>query len=128
MAAHEGSDYYSNGEREDDPHVEAMKAQKRLFQLRKKRDERLTAIIKESATAMNHLRARVVAYQQDRRTSEIETVASSVIRIIEAVERRKQIEEQMETLVRQMTSTSQEVEKMMKIGFKGREDDIKKAK
>ncbi|KAM0343884.1 hypothetical protein ACHAPU_008153 [Fusarium lateritium] len=128
MAADDESDYYSNGEGEDDPHVEAMKAQKRLFQLRKKRDERLAAIIKESAAAMNKLRARVVAYQQDRRTTEMETVASSVVRIVEAVERRKQIEEQMETLVHQITGTSQEVEKMMKIGLRGREDDIKKAK
>lgn len=58
----------------------------------------------------------------------METVASSVLKIIEAVERRKQIEEQMETLVFQVTSTTREVEAMMKIGFRGRAEEIKKAK
>ncbi|KAM0440111.1 hypothetical protein ACHAQK_005908 [Fusarium lateritium] len=77
---------------------------------------------------MNKLRARVVAYQQDRQTTEMETVASSVLKIIEAVERRKQIEEQMETLVSQVTSTTREIEAMMEIGFRGRAEEIKKAK
>lgn len=56
----------------------------------------------------------------------METVASSVLKIIKAIERRKQIEEQMETLVSQVTSTIREVEAMMKIGFRGRAEDIKK--
>lgn len=56
----------------------------------------------------------------------METVASSVLKIIEAVERRKQIEEQMETLVSQVTSTTREVEALMKIGFRGRAEGIKK--
>ncbi|KAM0203747.1 hypothetical protein ACHAPI_000746 [Fusarium lateritium] len=77
---------------------------------------------------MNKLRARVVAYQQGRRTTEMETVASSVLKIIEAVERRKQIEEQMETLVSQVTSTTREIEAMMETGFRGRAEEIKKAK
>jgi hypothetical protein len=56
----------------------------------------------------------------------METVASSVLKIIEAVERRKQIEEQMEKLVLQVTSTTREIEEMMRIGFRGRAEDIKK--
>lgn len=49
-------------------------------------------------------------------------------RIIEAVERRKGIEQQMETLVSRLMNKTQEVESMMKIGLRGREDDMKKIK
>ncbi|KAH7256977.1 hypothetical protein BKA59DRAFT_541977 [Fusarium tricinctum] len=125
MAA--GDEYtYSSNEDEDDSHDESIRTQHRLKQIKKKRDKRTSAIVKESSVAMNKLRARVAAYQQDRTNTEMETVASSVLKIIEAVERRKQIEEQMETLVLQVTSTTREIEEMMRIGFRGRAEDIKK--
>ncbi|KAH6961128.1 hypothetical protein DER45DRAFT_593192 [Fusarium avenaceum] len=117
---------YSSNEDEVDSHDESINTQHRLRQIKKKRDERTSAIVKESSVAMNKLRARVAAYQQNRTNTEMETVASSVLKIIKAIERRKQIEEQMETLVSQVTSTIREVEAIMKIGFRGRAEDIKK--
>jgi redox-regulated HSP33 family molecular chaperone len=58
----------------------------------------------------------------------VRAVAISVTRIIEAVERRKGIEQQMETLVSRLINKTQEVESMMKTGLRGREDDVKKTK
>ncbi|KAM0216781.1 hypothetical protein ACHAPA_006316 [Fusarium lateritium] len=124
MAAGDEYNYSSN----EDSYDESINTQHRLLQIKKKREERTSAIVKESSVIMNKLRARVVAYQQGRRTTEMETVASSVLKIIEAVERRKQIEEQMETLVSQVTSTTREIEAMMETGFRGRAEEIKKAK
>ncbi|KAM0251171.1 hypothetical protein ACHAP5_001768 [Fusarium lateritium] len=124
MAAGDEHNYSSN----DDSHDDTINTQRHLLQIKKKREERTSAIVKEASVTMDKLRVRVVAYQQDRRTAEGETVASSVLKIIEAVERRKKIEEQMETLVSQVTSTTREVEAMMKIGFRGRVEEIKKAK
>ncbi|KAF4455420.1 t-complex protein 1 [Fusarium austroafricanum] len=105
-----------------------LSTQQRIMQLKKERDERMNAIVKESAAELDKLRARVVTYQQDRRKKEVETIAASVLRIIEAVERRKDIEQEMATLVSQVTNTTREVEDMMKIGFRGREEDVKKAR
>lgn len=61
-------------------------------------------------------------------TGRFRAVAISVTRIIEAVERRKGIEQQMETLVSRLINKTQEVESMMKTGLRGREDDVKKTK
>lgn len=58
----------------------------------------------------------------------LEAVASAITRAVEAVERRKDIEQQMATLVDQVTSAAQAIEEMMKVGFKGREDDVKKSR
>lgn len=55
-----------------------------------------------------------------------EVVASAVTKLIEAVERRREIEQQMETLVNQVTAATEALEEMMRIGIKGREDDVKK--
>ena len=53
-------------------------------------------------------------------------VASAVTKLVEAVERRREIEQQMETLVNQVTATTEALEEMMRIGIKGRVDDVKK--
>ncbi|KAM0564277.1 hypothetical protein ACHAPJ_000487 [Fusarium lateritium] len=126
MAADDESNYSSN--EDDDPSLLAMQAQQRLFQLKKERDERMNAVVKESAAAMDKLRARVVKYQEERRTKKTDALAASVTQIIEAVERRRDIEQQMETLVFQVNSTTQEIEEMMKTGFLGREKDVKQAR
>ncbi|KAF5616617.1 t-complex 1 [Fusarium sp. NRRL 52700] len=125
MAAGDESNYSSN---EDDNPNFAARTQGRLLQLKKGRDERMNAIVQESATGMDKLRTSVARFQQDRRTREVRGVAISVIRIIEAVERRKGIEQQMETLVSRLVNKTREVESMMKIGLRGREDDMKKTK
>ncbi|KAG5749902.1 hypothetical protein H9Q69_008874 [Fusarium xylarioides] len=125
MAASDESNYSSN---EDDNPNFAAKAQGRLLQLKKGRDERMNAIVQESATEMDKLRTSIARFQQDRRTKEVRAVAISVTRIIKAVERRKGIEQQMETLVSRLVNKTQEVESMMKIGIRGREDDMRKAK
>ncbi|KAL4730516.1 hypothetical protein ACLX1H_002552 [Fusarium chlamydosporum] len=100
----------------------------RLKQLKDERDESMKAIVEETAAEMADLRSRAVAFQQDRRTTELEAVASAITRAVEAVERRKDIEQQMATLVDQVTSAAQAIEEMMKVGFKGREDDVKKSR
>ncbi|KAF5668828.1 t-complex 1 [Fusarium circinatum] len=125
MAASDESNYSSN--EGDNPNF-AAKAQGRLLQLKKGRDERMNAIVQESATEMDKLRTSIARFQQDRRAKEVRAVAISVTRIIEAVERRKGIEQQMETLVSRLMNKTQEVESMMKIGLRGREDDMKKTK
>ncbi|CCT62380.1 uncharacterized protein FFUJ_01073 [Fusarium fujikuroi IMI 58289] len=142
MAASDESNYSSN---EDGKPDFAAKAHGRLLQLKKGRDERMNAIVQESATEMDKLRSSIARFQQDRRTKEytiqkslisgiqltigrVRAVAISVTRIMEAVERRKGIEQQMETLVSRLVNKTQEVESMMKIGLRGREDDIKKTK
>ncbi|KAF4441485.1 t-complex 1 [Fusarium acutatum] len=125
MAASDESNYSSN---EDDNPNFAAKAQGRLLELKKGRDERMNAIVQESATEMDKLRTSITRFRQDRRTKEVRAVAISVNRIIEAVECRKGIEQQMETLVSRLVNKTQEVESMMKIGLRGREDDMQKAK
>lgn len=50
------------------------------------------------------------------------------MKIVEAVERRKEIEQRMETLVSKANSTTREVEDMMKAGFRGREKEMKQAR
>ncbi|KAF4498407.1 t-complex 1 [Fusarium agapanthi] len=125
MAASDESNYSSN---EDDNPNFAAKAQGRLLQLKKGRNERMNAIVQESATEMDKLRTSIARFQQDRRVKEVRAVTISVTRIIEAVERRKGIEQQMETLVSRLMDKTQEVESMMKIGLRGREDDMKKTK
>ncbi|KAJ4271912.1 hypothetical protein NW762_000621 [Fusarium torreyae] len=125
MAADDESNYSSN--EDDDPSFLAIQAQHRLFELKKERDERMNTVVKESAAAMDKLRARVVKYQEERCTKETDALAASVTQIIEAVERRRGIERQMETLVSQVNSTTHEIEEMMKTGFQGREKDVKRA-
>ncbi|KAF5560823.1 t-complex 1 [Fusarium napiforme] len=125
MAASDESNYSSN---EDNNPNFAAKTQGRLLQLKKRRDERMNAIVQESGTETDKLRTSIARFQQDRRTKEVRAVAISVSRIIEAVERRKGIEQQMETLVSRLINKTQEVESMMKIGLRGREDDMKKTK
>ncbi|CVK95371.1 hypothetical protein FPRO06_00976 [Fusarium proliferatum] len=125
MAASDESNYSSN---EDGKPDFAAKAHGRLLQLKKGRDERMNAIVQESATEMDKLRSSIARFQQDRRTKEVRAVAISVTRIMEVVERRKGIEQQMETLVSRLVNKTQEVESMMKIGLRGREDDMKKTK
>ncbi|KAG9507433.1 hypothetical protein J7337_000985 [Fusarium musae] len=125
MAASDESNYSSN---EDNNANFAAKTQGRLLQLKKGRDERMNAIVQDSATETDKLRTSIARFQQDRRTKEVHSVAISVSRIIEAVERRKGIEQQMDTLVSRLINKTREVESMMKIGLRGREDDMKKIK
>ncbi|RMJ19069.1 hypothetical protein CDV36_001302 [Fusarium kuroshium] len=125
MAADDDSNYSSNDE--NDPSFIAMQAQQRLFQLKRDRDERLGALVEDSTTAMEELRSRVVAYQKERRSKQADVCAASVMKIVEAVERRKEIEQRMEALVSNVNSKAQEVEDMMKAGFRGREKDMKHA-
>ncbi|RSL66775.1 hypothetical protein CEP54_003606 [Fusarium duplospermum] len=126
MAADDDSNYSSNDE--NDPSFIAMQAQQRLFQLKRDRDERLGALVEDSTTAMEELRSRVVAYQKERRSKQADVCAASVMKIVEAVERRKEIEQQMEALVSKVNSKTKEVEDMMKAGFRGREKDMKQAR
>ncbi|RGP62049.1 t-complex 1 [Fusarium longipes] len=118
---------YSRNE-ESDPGVIGIQAQNQLIQLKKERNDRMSEIVQETATEMANLRSRAAAFQQDRRTTELEVVASAVARVMEAIERRKDIEQQMKTLVDQVGSSAQAIEEMMKMGFKGREDDVKKTR
>ncbi|KAJ3470771.1 hypothetical protein MRS44_000870 [Fusarium solani] len=131
MAVDDDSNYSSNDE--NDPSFIAMQAQQRLFQLKRDRDERLGALVEDSATAMEELHNRIVAYQKERRSKQLtgrraDACAASVMKIVEAVERRMEIEQRMETLVSKVNSTTREVEDMMKAGFRGREKDIKQAR
>ncbi|KAL6919340.1 hypothetical protein ACHAPO_009934 [Fusarium lateritium] len=116
------------GNEESDPGVIGFQAQTKLVQLKKERNDRMSEIVQETATEMENLRSRVVAFQQDRHATELEAIASAITRVIEAIERRKAIEQQMETLVDQVASTTQVVEDMMKASFKGREDNARKAR
>ncbi|KAI1044877.1 hypothetical protein LB505_005176 [Fusarium chuoi] len=142
MAASDESNYSSN---EDGKPDFAAKTHGRLLQLKKGRDERMNAIVQESATEMDKLRSSIARFQRDRQTKEyavqqslisgmqltisrVRAVAISVSRIMEAVERRKGIEQRMETLVSRLINKTQEVESMMKIGLRGREDDMRKTK
>ncbi|KAI1022786.1 hypothetical protein LB503_000882 [Fusarium chuoi] len=125
MAASDESNYSSN---EDGKPDFAAKTHGRLLQLKKGRDERMNAIVQESATEMDKLRGSIARFQRDRQTKEVRAVAISVSRIMEAVERRKGIEQRMETLVSRLINKTQEVESMMKIGLRGREDDMRKTK
>ncbi|KAM0427494.1 hypothetical protein ACHAPT_007454 [Fusarium lateritium] len=126
MAEDDESNYSSN--EDHDPSLIAMQAQQRLLQLKRDRDERLTAVVQDSTAAMDELRSRVVAYQEERRTKQAGACAGSVMKIVEAVERRKEIEQRMEALVSKVSSTTREVEEMMKEGFRGREKDMRQAR
>ncbi|KAJ4016677.1 hypothetical protein NW752_003805 [Fusarium irregulare] len=86
----------------------------------------MNEVVKETAAEMADLRSRVMAFQQNRRSTEKGVVASAVTKLVEAVERRREIEQQMETLVNQVTASTEAFEEMMRIGIKGRVDDVKK--
>ncbi|KAH7196868.1 uncharacterized protein B0J16DRAFT_313211 [Fusarium flagelliforme] len=115
-----------SGGEDSDPGAITMQAQQRLERLKKERSESMNEIVEETAAEMANLRSRVMAFQQDQRSTEKEVVASAVTKLIEAVERRREIEQQMETLVNQATAATEALEEMMRIGIKGREDDVKK--
>ncbi|GKT98741.1 t-complex protein 1 [Fusarium langsethiae] len=117
-----------SGNEETDPGVIGLQAQHQLVQLKKERNDRMSEIVQDTATEMANLRSRAIAFQQDRRTTELRVVASAITRVVEATERRKDIEQQMETLVNQVTSVTQVVEAMMKTGFKNREDNAKETR
>ncbi|KAF4337060.1 t-complex 1 [Fusarium beomiforme] len=125
MAASDESNYSAN---EDGNPNFAAKAQQRLLQLKKGRNERIDAVVQESATEMDRLRTSIAKLQQDRRTKEVQVVAASIMRIIEALEHRKNIERRMETLICRLAHRTRDIERMMKIGLQGREEDMKKAK
>ncbi|KAJ4314090.1 hypothetical protein N0V84_009082 [Fusarium piperis] len=126
MAADDDSNYSRNDE--NDTSFIFMQAQQRTFQLATDRDERLGALVEDSATAMEELRSRVVAYQKERRSKQADACAASVMKIVEAVERRNEIEQRMEALVSKVNSTTREIEDMMKAGFNGREKDMKQTR
>ncbi|KAJ4137630.1 hypothetical protein NW768_003218 [Fusarium equiseti] len=116
-----------NGSGEDsDPGAITMQAHQRLEKLKKERSESMNEIVEETAAEMANLRSRVMAFQQDRRSTEKEVVTSAVTKLIQAVERRREIEQRMETLVNQVTAATETLEEMMRIGIKGREGDVKK--
>ncbi|KAF4987303.1 hypothetical protein FDECE_15489 [Fusarium decemcellulare] len=126
MAADDESNYSSI--EDNDPSFIAMQAQQRLFELKKDRDERVNAVLKESTDAMEDLRSRVAAYQEERREKEADAYAGSVMKLVETAERRREIEQRMEALVSKVNSSTRQVEEMMKTGFRGREDEMKKAR
>ncbi|KAF7543156.1 hypothetical protein G7Z17_g10971 [Cylindrodendrum hubeiense] len=92
------------------------------------RDERTNAILQESSDAFDNLRSRVLAYQTERRNKESKSCAAHVKAMIEATERRKDIEARMANLVIKMNVTTQELEEMMMKGYFGREEDMRKNK
>ncbi|KAF5241259.1 hypothetical protein FAUST_3941 [Fusarium austroamericanum] len=117
-----------SGNEESDPGAIGIQAQHQLVQLKKERNDRMSEIVQETATEMADLRSRAVAFQQGRRTTELEVVASIITRLIEIIERRRDIERQMEALVNQVAFSTQVVEGMMKAGFKSREDNAKETR
>ncbi|RBR24585.1 uncharacterized protein FIESC28_02635 [Fusarium coffeatum] len=122
---HRNSGNGSGGE-DSDPGAITMQAQQRLEKLKNERSESMNEVVKETAVEMADLRSRVMAFQQNRRSTEKEVVASAVTKLVEAAERRREIEQQMETLINQVTATTEALEEMMRIGIKGRIDDVKK--
>ncbi|KAM5355886.1 hypothetical protein ACJ41O_002532 [Fusarium nematophilum] len=126
MAADEESNYSSN--QDIDPGLIAMQAQQRVIQLKKDRDDLLDDVVSDSAAAMDDLRKRVVSYQHKRRTKETNAHAISVLKIAQSVERRRDIEECMVAIVSKVNSRAQQVEEMMKIGFRAREKGVKKTR
>ncbi|KAF7559551.1 hypothetical protein G7046_g4603 [Stylonectria norvegica] len=130
----------------DDPTVIAMKAQKRLMQasskshtrmkqrtelklvqLKRDRDERVATVIAEADTALESLRTRVAQYQKERSKKRATLCAAHVASLIKAAERKMNIEAKMEELMMEVHLKVGEVEDMMKMGYRGRERDLKEA-
>ncbi|KAK7424957.1 hypothetical protein QQX98_000233 [Neonectria punicea] len=113
---------------DSDPGAIAIQIQQRILQLKRDRDERVNAIIRESGAALEKLRSRVFAYQAERNSQESKSRAAYVNAMIEATERRKDIEAKMTDLVLKINSSTKELEAMMMKGYLGREEEVKRTK
>ncbi|KAH7022972.1 hypothetical protein EDB80DRAFT_696161 [Ilyonectria destructans] len=125
MAAHDES-VYSSADNDSDPGIITVQIQRLILQLKMDRDERTYAILRESSMAFDNLRSRVITYQAERRKKESKSHAAHVKTLIEATERRKEIEARMSDLIMKLDMTTQELEAMMLRGYLGREGDMKK--
>ncbi|KAH6898615.1 hypothetical protein B0T10DRAFT_555918 [Thelonectria olida] len=116
----------SSGSEDADPSVVAIECQKRIAKLKSDRVNRMNAVVQECNGALSDVRSRVIANQEERRNKESQVYAASVKKLLDAIERRKEMEAKMEDLVKKLHSTTQELEEMMLKAYGGREDDLKK--
>ncbi|KPM38981.1 T-complex protein 1 subunit delta [Neonectria ditissima] len=131
MSSHSPADaesVYTSANDDSDPSAIAMQIQQRILQLKRDRDERVNAVLRESGVAIDKLRSRVVAYQTEQRNKEAKSRAAHVKTMIDATERRESIEVKMADLVSKVNSSTQELEAMMMKGYLGREEEVKRAK
>ncbi|KAK7425664.1 hypothetical protein QQZ08_007882 [Neonectria magnoliae] len=124
----EAESAYTSANDDSDPGAIAIQIQQRILQLKRDRDERVNAIIRESGDALEKLRSRVIAYQAERNSQESKSRAAHVNAMIEATERRKDIEAKMMDLVLKINSSTKELEAMMMKGYLGREEEVKRTK
>ncbi|KIE03206.1 T-complex protein 1, partial [Metarhizium majus ARSEF 297] len=110
---------------DSDPSIIAMKAPQRIYQLKQERDERARAIMAEAEKALASVKKRAVTYQEEKRRKSATKLAQQLKKVIELVEKRKQIEDKMLQVVADVHASMQEVEEMMLAGYKGRHKEAK---
>lgn len=110
--------------------------------MRKERDERLATIAAESDAAFQDLRNKVVAHFEERRwqryahstvrheflwlmaMDRARSQAKHIAELLEAVERKRDIEAQMVNVVSNLHAAMREVEAIMLAGYEGREKEV----
>ncbi|KAG5926889.1 hypothetical protein E4U42_002829 [Claviceps africana] len=114
-------------EDDSDPSLTAMEAPKRIYELKKERDERAKAIVVEAEKELAAVRQQVVDFQEERRRECSAKRAQKLNRVRDLVEQRKAIELKMLEVVGGVHSAMQEVEEMIVAGFEGRSGEARES-
>ncbi|KAG5979951.1 hypothetical protein E4U55_004552 [Claviceps digitariae] len=117
----------NRSEDESDPSLIAIEAPKRIFELKKERDERAKAIVVEAEKELASVRQQAMDFQKERRRERSGRRAQNLKSVRDLVDQRKAIELKMLEVVNGVHNAMQEVEEMMLAGFEGRSDEAKQS-
>ncbi|KAG6016631.1 hypothetical protein E4U54_000873 [Claviceps lovelessii] len=117
----------NRSEDDSDPSLVAMEGPKRIYELKKERDERTRAVVVEAEKELASVRQDVVNFQEERRRECSGRRAQKLKRVRDLVEQRKAIELKMLEVVRGVHSVMQEVEAMILTGFEGRSAEARQS-
>ncbi|KAG6034912.1 hypothetical protein E4U41_006318 [Claviceps citrina] len=112
---------------DSDPSLIAMEAPKRIYELKKERDERAKAIVVQAEEELASVRQQAMDLQDERRRERSGRRAQNLSRVRALVEQRKTIEVRMLDVVAEVHSALQEVEEMMLAGYDGRRGEARRS-
>ncbi|KAG6007173.1 hypothetical protein E4U21_006276 [Claviceps maximensis] len=110
-----------------DPSLIAVEAPKRIYELKKERDERAKAIAVEAERELASVRQQAVDFREERNRECYGRRAQNLKRFKDLVEQRKAIELKMLEVVSDVHSVVQEVEEMILAGLEGRSNEARQS-
>ncbi|OAA33155.1 hypothetical protein AAL_00620 [Moelleriella libera RCEF 2490] len=110
-----------------DPSIVALQAPQRIFELKKERDERAKDIIRQAEEELTSVRKKAMAYKEEQNRQSALKKAERLGRLVDLVERRRQIEGQMLAIVTDLHAKMLEVEDMMLVGYNARQKEARQA-